>query len=495
MRKTNGLIVLTILFLLFSSSSIYSSIQGDLGHSKQSHINSSFFNEKVFNSNMLISHPPIEILSDQDFIDYGFAGSGTEEEPYRIENYNITTLAYFGIRIENTTKYFIIQNCFIDAYYTGISVDGVAPFTVKVINNICANHNLYGIFLQRTDFMTVSGNECYNNKIGLAFQFADKIEISDNYCHNNSQSGIYIIFSNFITISNNTIYQSRYGIHCPHTQESIIESNTVTNSSNAGLYIDSCRDIIIRENNCTDGYLGIFTAHSTLLTIQENNCDYNYANGIYLSDTNSSNIISNSCDYNKWSGIRIQVREDILIENNNSTNNLGSGIRTHHIDIWIYNPPIIRNNLCVENLYGIGIYSTDSATISYNILLRNSEYGVFLDDDSNRNKIHHNDFIDNNENGTEYGESQGYDDGFGNEWYDTDSDEGNHWSNHRGSDEYLIDGKAGSSDPYPFGEPLVYTPTDGANFNIIFIPITLLLITRFIYRTNSRKTKSRYHLQ
>ncbi|MBY9000691.1 MAG: right-handed parallel beta-helix repeat-containing protein, partial [Candidatus Heimdallarchaeota archaeon] len=216
MRRTNGLIVLTIFFLLFSSSSIYSSIQGDLGHSKQSHINSSFFNEKEFNINMLIAHSPIEILSDQDFIDYGFPGSGTEEEPYRIENYNITTLAFNGIRIENTTKYFIIQNCFIDAYYTGISVDGVAPFTVKVINNICANHNLYGIFLQRTDFMTVSGNECYNNKIGLAFQFADKIEISDNYCHNNSQSGIYIIFSNFITISNNTIYQSYFGIHCPH---------------------------------------------------------------------------------------------------------------------------------------------------------------------------------------------------------------------------------------------------------------------------------------
>ena len=67
----------------------------------------------------------------------------------------------------------------------------------------------------------------------------------------------------------------------------------------------------------------------------------------------------------------------------------------------------------MENLHGIEIYSTDTVTISYNILLRNSEYGVFLDDDSNRNKIHHNDFIDNNENGTEYGESQGYDAGFG----------------------------------------------------------------------------------
>ena len=494
MRRTNRLIVLTILFLLFSSISIFTSVQKELGHSKQSTINSSIFNEKEFNIDVLISHPPIEIISDQDFIDYGFAGSGTEEDPYRIENYNITTLAYNGIRIRSTTKYFIIQNCYIDAYKSGIEIDVVAPFTVKVINNICANHNLYGIFLQRTDFMTVSGNECYNNQIGLAFQFADNIEISNNYCHNNSQSGIYIIFSNFISISNNTVYQSYFGIQCPIIQQSIIESNTVTNSSYAGLYIDSCRDIIIRENNCTDGIFGIKTAHSTLLTIQENNCDYNYESGIYLSDTDSSNITSNSCDYNKWSGIRIQVRENILIENNNSTNNLGSGIRTHHIDIWLYNPPIIRNNLCVENLYGIGIYSTDTVTISYNILLRNSEYGVFLDDDSNRNKIHHNDFIDNNENGTEYGESQGYDAGFGNEWYDTDSDEGNYWSNHRGSDEYLIDGKAESTDPYPLREPLVYTPRDGANFNFVFLPLTLFIFVRFLCRIKDSKAKRKKHL-
>ncbi|MBY9000591.1 MAG: right-handed parallel beta-helix repeat-containing protein, partial [Candidatus Heimdallarchaeota archaeon] len=147
-----------------------------------------------------------------------------------------------------------------------------------------------------------------------------------------------------------------------------------------------------------------------------------------------------------------------------------------------------------ENLYGIGIYSTDSATILYNILLRNSEYGVFLDDDSNRNKIHHNDFIDNNENGTEYGESQGYDDGYGNEWFDADAEEGNYWSNHRGSDDYLIDGKAESTDSYPFGEPLVYTPTDGVSLNILFLPIALLLLARFIHRSKSRKTKCRNHL-
>ncbi|MHA1623038.1 MAG: NosD domain-containing protein [Candidatus Heimdallarchaeaceae archaeon] len=494
MRRTNVSIVLATLVLLCSSSFIYTSIQGDLENLIQSNINSSFFKEKEFSSNMLTSHSPIEILSDQEFIDYGFAGSGTEENPYRIENYNITTLSYNGIRIENTTKYFIIQNCFIDAYYTGIAVDSVAPFTVKVINNVCANHNLYGIFLQKSDFMIVSKNECYNNYIGLAFQYADKIEISGNYCHNNSQSGIYIIFSNFITINNNTINQSRYAIYCPQIQESIIQGNTATNSSYTGFYISNCRDIIIEQNNCTDGIYGILIAHSSLLTIQENNCDYNYESGIYLSDTGSSNITSNSCDYNRLSGIRIHICENIFIENNTCTNNLDSGIRTYQSDFYFSNPPIIRNNLCEENLYGIYIYSTDSATISYNVLLRNSVYGIFLKDDSNWNKIHHNDFIDNNRNGTEYGESQGYDDGFGNEWYDTDSDEGNHWSNHRGSDEYLIDGKAGSSDPYPFGEPLVYTPTDRTNYNIIFIPISLLLITQFIYRTNRRKTKSRNHL-
>ena len=66
----------------------------------------------------LTPHDPIEITSDSDF--EAFPGLGTETDPYIIENYYITTNSGSGIIIRDTTKYFIVRNCHIDAENDGI---------------------------------------------------------------------------------------------------------------------------------------------------------------------------------------------------------------------------------------------------------------------------------------------------------------------------------------------------------------------------------------
>ena len=51
-------------------------------------------------------HNPIDIISEQNFTDYGFLGDGSSINPYRIENLNITTVEERGISIQNVTCYF-----------------------------------------------------------------------------------------------------------------------------------------------------------------------------------------------------------------------------------------------------------------------------------------------------------------------------------------------------------------------------------------------------
>ncbi|MCK5409911.1 MAG: hypothetical protein KAJ30_06560, partial [Candidatus Heimdallarchaeota archaeon] len=46
-----------------------------------------------------------------DFIEYGFPGNGSEENPFIIENYEISNLDVHGIAIYNVDQYFIIRNC------------------------------------------------------------------------------------------------------------------------------------------------------------------------------------------------------------------------------------------------------------------------------------------------------------------------------------------------------------------------------------------------
>ena len=83
----------------------------------------------------LTPHDRISITSDSEF--EVFPGSGTSEDPYLIDGYNITTTSDEGIYIRGTTKYFIIRNCYVDANDYGIYITDVADGTATVINNTC----------------------------------------------------------------------------------------------------------------------------------------------------------------------------------------------------------------------------------------------------------------------------------------------------------------------------------------------------------------------
>jgi len=83
----------------------------------------------------LTPHDPIYITSDSGFA--VFPGSGTEEDPYLIDGYNITTTST-GISITDTTKHFVIRNCYVETNYIGIYITDVADGTATVANNTAA---------------------------------------------------------------------------------------------------------------------------------------------------------------------------------------------------------------------------------------------------------------------------------------------------------------------------------------------------------------------
>lgn len=107
----------------------------------------------------LIPHEPIRILCDSDFgsSKYNFPGSGTEKDPYLITGYRISTTITSGIYITDTTKYFIVYNCYVNTNYSGIYIDHVADGTATILNNNC-NDNRIGIFLENSDFCVVTYN-------------------------------------------------------------------------------------------------------------------------------------------------------------------------------------------------------------------------------------------------------------------------------------------------------------------------------------------------
>ena len=83
----------------------------------------------------LTDSTPILINHDDNFTDYGFFGSGTELEPYLIQDLNISTSEKKAISINDTSLYFTIQNCFLESTQYGIEIRNVADGTVKIIGN------------------------------------------------------------------------------------------------------------------------------------------------------------------------------------------------------------------------------------------------------------------------------------------------------------------------------------------------------------------------
>ncbi len=205
-------------------------------------------------------------------------------------------------------------------------------------------------------------------------------------------------------------------------------------SSSIGISISNTNSFFIIKNCIVyTGYIGILLRDVSGGTswIINNTCISRSGDGggIGLSDTTNSTIKFNTCK-NFMQGIHLNYASYCLIKLNLMDGN---------------------------NYQGINIrYS------SYNIIINNTvkmspEHGIALVGNANWNEVYNNILIDNaysetyNVDGRLTGtiNSQGFDEGNNNFWYDDVNDQGNYWSDYLGIGNYSIDGPAGTKDIYP----------------------------------------------
>ncbi len=192
--------------------------------------------EDSISNNTLRLHKPIEIIGDEAFIPENgvVAGSGTLEDPYIIEGWEIDATGHeCGVYISHTTVYFIIRNCRIyGSRYSGIYLINVSHGLVS--NNVLEN-NGNGISLDRLSNVTI-----YKNFIKKARSF-----------------GIYLYHSRNNAIYNNIIEKSSIaGIGLEDSSNNTVYNNIIRNNDFGivffGIYHTSCNNTIYRniiENN------------------------------------------------------------------------------------------------------------------------------------------------------------------------------------------------------------------------------------------------------
>ncbi len=464
----------------------------------------------------LTPHDPISITSDSGF--EVFLGTGTEVDPYIIEGYNITTTSDEGISITDTTKYFTVRNCYVDAFLYGIYIYDVADGTATVANNTCNNNAYFGIRLYASGNSSVANNTCnYNSYGGIRLDSSGSSTVANNMCNNNDDYGIYLWFSRNSTVTNNMCSNNNnwYGIRLENSGSSTVINNTCSNNNYDGIYLYYSGSSTVANNTCNNNNLdGIDLSSSDNSTVTNNTCNNNDS-GISLSGSGSSTVANNTCENNGY-GIYLYSSGSSTVANNTCSNNNNSGIylsgsgsstvanntcsnNTYGISLSGSGSSTISNNACSNNSYrGISLYSSGSSTVTNNTCSNNNDSGIFLY--SSGSSTVANNTCNNNydygiylygsgfcvvtynllqsnkgygvylESGSDNniiqhnnfvdnnlgGTSQACDYGTNNTWYDSANLEGNYWSDWSGIGSYSIDGYTGSIDLYPLDEPTVY---------------------------------------
>jgi len=314
----------------------------------------------------------IRIEENIHFANYGFPGSGTEADPYLIENFHFTHTSN-AIFIKGTTCHFIIQNCFISSSYIAINLKDIIDCSVIIQNNTCID-NSWGIALSDSNSIIVQNNTCRNNGCGMEITSSSNIMLSENCLTNNSMSGLYSVISNSNTITNNEITYNRYGLNLDRIYNYLVINNTCSYNTENGIYL-------VNTNNCS---------------FENNTLRYNRLDGFLIHYSNDNSLIGNdffAC------GLRFNVPDmqyyfrNIIV--NNSINNKLLGffinLRNETFSNPIYGQLIFLNcsGLTIENQnlsstsIGLLLYFCTNSSFSNNICSNNTRYGISTKHSSN----------------------------------------------------------------------------------------------------------------
>ena len=303
-------------------------------------------------------HPTIRINSNTDLIALkssgGCTGSGTANDPYFIQGFEITGSGGACIYIGNITNCLVIGHCYLHDNIFGISL--VSSSNVTISNNVCSNNSKNGIDLFFSNKVTVSNNNC------------------EDYIH-----GIYLTSSNYNLITNNICQGiSRCGIMLLVSDNNILLNNTSSSYGNNGLHLESSSNNTVSNNNFNgNANDGFFSAYGDNNTITNNNCNDNNYNGIRLSSSSNNTVLNNTCDHNMFAGVFLRSsRSNIIIDNNCSANSKYAFYLESSNDSLLYGNELINNGGASSTFDPSHIQAYDDGANRWN----SSSYGNYWSD-------------------------------------------------------------------------------------------------------------------
>jgi parallel beta-helix repeat protein len=248
MKSMRYVLIITVLSIIFFFIGNTQSHLGSVFAPPPSHVTSI---ENAFPdwTSELGEHQPIVISSDADFSDQGWAGNGSESDPFIIENLRIRAM-YTSIAIVNTTRHFEIRRCF----FTRLQPTSGGPaVTFRNVTNGCVT----GCIIIDTDYAAVirdsrdcliTDNEIYNLRFdGIELYRVQETLIANNTIHQIIGSGAAVFEAANFTIGDNRFYDCHRGLYLTEVQSCVILRNTIWRNT-VGAYL-AMGDGIVTNNS------------------------------------------------------------------------------------------------------------------------------------------------------------------------------------------------------------------------------------------------------
>lgn len=240
----------------------------------------------------LTPRAPIYIDGNAGFIPANgvVAGSGTADDPYIIENWDISSENANGINIKDTSAHFVIRNCRVHEVGThiGIYLNNVKNGKIK---NVVSNNNFHGIQFYNSNNNLIQNCVSENNVgkgIWLWYSYNNLVE--NSIARNNNYEDIHLWNSDNNRVENCTFESNDHGVTIYSSKNNVI-TNCWVRTNNFGVYIQSSNsnvvtDCVIEKNNF--GIAIVSTSNNNLITkctLKNNNL------GGRISDSSDNNLV------------------------------------------------------------------------------------------------------------------------------------------------------------------------------------------------------------
>jgi parallel beta-helix repeat protein len=295
-----------------------------------------------------VPHQPIYILGDGNFLSTSgvVKGSGTVDEPYVIEGWEISASSTSGIYIEDAQSYFVIQNVLIygDGWYTGMrfvedshvkvrnctirdcefGISALLCSDVDISNNSISGSDRRGMMFELTNSSLIDSNEVSGGEWGIGLLDCHGVDLGVNRVAN-CTSGLGATSCSSISVYSNSIESEVSAI-------SITDSSYVTISCNEGA--DStygvvsirCTESVIHRNNVSDNMVGILVTNESVdVVVDANIVAYDDFGIVCESNSTGTTLRGNAVLWSGYCGVLLEYAHRSTVFHNNLENNSGQG--------------------------------------------------------------------------------------------------------------------------------------------------------------------------